>query len=254
VVQDNDYATWRAYSNNYWPAKYLIDKDGILRYQHFGEGAYFEVEQWIRTLLEETGANLRLVDPPTVEDQALDESYRASIRNEITNELYGGHGRNCVLSGFIFSNSSIDDSQYCKSKDQIASYTDQRVYKKHKMYLQGDWINEKERLRHGRETSSYEDYMLLRFAAKSVSVVLEPEKNKPYKVLVTLDGMHLTEANKGADVVIEGDGRSFIVVDKPRMYHVVEAPKYGTYNLKLSSNSADFAVFAFTFGVYAKGP
>ena len=43
------------------------------------------------------------------------------------------------------------------------------------------------------------------------------------------------------------------MVDKPRMYAVVEAPVYGTYDLKLSSNSTDFAFYAFTFGVYGEG-
>ena len=45
VVQDNDFGTWRAFENRYWPAKYLIDKDGYIRYSHFGEGAYQETEE-----------------------------------------------------------------------------------------------------------------------------------------------------------------------------------------------------------------
>lgn len=52
VVQDNDFKTWRAYKNRYWPAKYLIDKQGVVRYTHFGEGAYEETEQIIVDLLE----------------------------------------------------------------------------------------------------------------------------------------------------------------------------------------------------------
>src|SRR4051812_18986520 len=55
VVQDNDYATWDAYSNQYWPAKYLIDADGYVRYVHFGEGDYGKTENAIRTLLAESG-------------------------------------------------------------------------------------------------------------------------------------------------------------------------------------------------------
>src|SRR3989344_3629727 len=51
VMQDNDYATWRAYSNRYWPAKYLIDKTGHIRYAHFGEGEYDTTEKAIQQLL-----------------------------------------------------------------------------------------------------------------------------------------------------------------------------------------------------------
>lgn len=57
VVQDNDFSTWRAYDNNYWPAKYFIDKDGYIRYSHFGEGDYDQNEQVIQQLLAEIGAN-----------------------------------------------------------------------------------------------------------------------------------------------------------------------------------------------------
>lgn len=51
VVLDNDYNTWNAYENRYWPAKYFIDRDGNIRHYHFGEGAYDESEQVIQYLL-----------------------------------------------------------------------------------------------------------------------------------------------------------------------------------------------------------
>ncbi len=53
VALDNDYSTWKAYDNQYWPAEYLIDKKGIIRRTHFGEGEYEETEQVIQTLLKE---------------------------------------------------------------------------------------------------------------------------------------------------------------------------------------------------------
>ncbi|MGZ5357819.1 MAG: cytochrome c biogenesis protein DipZ [Solirubrobacterales bacterium] len=55
VVQDNDFGTWNAYGNRYWPAKYLVDADGQVRYVHFGEGSYEETEAAIRSLLREKG-------------------------------------------------------------------------------------------------------------------------------------------------------------------------------------------------------
>ena len=53
VAQDNNGATWNAYHNMYWPALYLIDKQGHIRYVHFGEGSYDEIEANIKTLLAE---------------------------------------------------------------------------------------------------------------------------------------------------------------------------------------------------------
>jgi cytochrome c biogenesis protein CcdA/thiol-disulfide isomerase/thioredoxin len=58
VALDNDYATWNAYSNQYWPAEYLLDRRGHLRHYHFGEGEYGRTEQLIRTLLAMPGRQL----------------------------------------------------------------------------------------------------------------------------------------------------------------------------------------------------
>ncbi len=55
VAQDNDFGTWNAFSNHYWPAKYLIDVDGYIRYEHFGEGGYDETDKAIQSLLAEAG-------------------------------------------------------------------------------------------------------------------------------------------------------------------------------------------------------
>ncbi|MCJ7624604.1 MAG: cytochrome c biogenesis protein DipZ, partial [Anaerolineaceae bacterium] len=57
VAQDNDFATWRAFNNRYWPAKYFIDAEGNVRYTHFGEGKYEESELVIKQLLSEIGVN-----------------------------------------------------------------------------------------------------------------------------------------------------------------------------------------------------
>lgn len=54
VAQDNDGETWRAYQNRYWPTKYLIDKQGQIRFRHIGEGRYAETEEVIQALLAET--------------------------------------------------------------------------------------------------------------------------------------------------------------------------------------------------------
>src|SRR5947209_6827538 len=55
VVQDNDYATWNNFNNQYWPAEYLIDAKGVIRRTHFGEGEYDQMEIAIQTLLKEAG-------------------------------------------------------------------------------------------------------------------------------------------------------------------------------------------------------
>ena len=193
-----------------------------------------------------------MLSPCPAPNQTLNSTFQKTIGAEITGELYGGYERGCGFSS-LSSNAYVANLERCRSKDIVTFYEDPGELKTHRMHLQGSWLPEKESLRHGRETANFEDSMLLRFAAKSVNIVLAPEKTEPYKVLVTLDGKYLNEHNKGEDVVIEEDGRSFLVVDQARMYSLVETPEYGTYDLKLSSNSTDFALYALTFGVYDEG-
>ncbi len=58
VAIDNDYAIWNAYHNQYWPAQYLVDAQGKIRYQHFGEGAYQEMDRTVQTLLNEAKSGI----------------------------------------------------------------------------------------------------------------------------------------------------------------------------------------------------
>ena len=95
IVQDNERGTWRAFRNRFWPAKYLIDRDGYIRYTHFGEGRYEETEQWIRKLLEETGADLSGISDETEQGPVIDsEARKASGDERRTRELYAGFRRN----------------------------------------------------------------------------------------------------------------------------------------------------------------
>ena len=78
VALDNDYGTWNAFRNQYWPAKYLIDRSGHLRYYHFGEGSYDTTEARIRTLLGENAGMLPVANElsdPTPTGLMTPESY-----------------------------------------------------------------------------------------------------------------------------------------------------------------------------------
>ncbi len=254
VALDNDYITWRSYENRYWPAKYLIDKDGILRYTHFGEGAYAETEAKIRSFLQQAGVDLSAVDDTPQEDQAYDSSFPRDRSARVTRELYAGHlrGYNDALYGL---GGYVWNREYYEGQNRVVDYVDPDDHFGDRIFLQGPWHNGPESLRHARETTNYEDYIFLRMSAKSANAVIKPEGPGagPFKVLVTLDEEYLTDSNKGEDVVIEEDGRSFLYIDEPRLYSIIEAPEYGTYDLKLSSNSSHFALYAFTFGIYESG-
>lgn len=80
VVQDNDYKTWDNYANQYWPAEYLIDRQGRVRHTHFGEGEYGQTESLIRRLLDAKGAHARRVPDTTPTGPMTPESYLGYAR------------------------------------------------------------------------------------------------------------------------------------------------------------------------------
>jgi thiol-disulfide isomerase/thioredoxin len=61
VAMDNDYTIWNAYRNQYWPAQYLVDAQGQIRYQHFGEGAYQETDRMVQNLLTEAKSGIEAI-------------------------------------------------------------------------------------------------------------------------------------------------------------------------------------------------
>ena len=252
VALDNNFVTWRSYSNRFWPAKYLIDKDGIVRYAHFGEGKYAETEQKIRELLEETGVDLSADGLDMPQDQVIDPAYRSTLNAEITRELYAGYtrGRSDVYSGRA---GYIVQPEYYLNPDVVAEFKVPDELFPHLIYFNGSWLSGPESTRHAKESENFEEYLTLIYSARSVNAVLTSETGKPYKVRITVDGEFLTEANKGADVTIGPDGESFVLVSEARLYNIVENPSYvRRERLKMSSNSADFGLFAFTFGIYQK--
>lgn len=258
VVQDNDYGTWRAYSNRYWPAKYLIDKDGYIRYRHFGEGAYQETEELIRDLLTETSTEVHDIPLDVRPRSEIDTDVYAasSAATSLTREIYAGYNRNysaMQLGGappYVLPR--VYPEYYGKS-DLVMQYTDPGEHDNHFLYIQGLWVNGKESLRHARVTSDYEDYVALRFYATTVNVVISLEENDPYDVRVTLDNQPLRADQTGTDIMYDDYGNSYIKVDESRMYRLVSTSSYGGHDLRLSSNSDDFYIFAFTFGAYAGG-
>ena len=246
IAQDNDFQTWRAYRNRFWPAKYLMDEEGIIRYTHFGEGAYDQTERRIRRLLEEAGADLSGV-PVGLQAGASQITPLASP-TRVTRELYGGTKRNRQPGG-----SYVAQIQYYQGGTRVIEYQDSGRHQNHRFYLQGAWYNDVEAIRHARQTENYEDYIALKFTGTSVNAVINPEKPASFEVQVTIDGRPLNPSEAGADLIV-ADGRSYFTVNGGRLYQVVALPEYGEHELKLSSNSDDFALFAFTFGANSQGP
>ena len=235
IALDSDHATWTAYRNSWWPRKYLVDQDGVVRYDHIGEGAYEETEGWIKRLLEEAGASVDGVE--SVMDP---ERLPTNRFGRVTPELYAG------TRGY-FNGHIGNVNEYQPLKD--AEYALPDSPRSDAIYLKGLWRAEREFIRHARETADFQDALVLRYRAASVNLVIRPEEGtEPFDLLILLDGEPLNGLDTGDDVTIGEDGQSFVRVDSPRMYSLVGSPEVARHELTIAAKSDAFAFYAFTFG------
>ncbi len=235
IAVDNHQATWDAFQNRYWPRKYLIDREGTIRYDHAGEGRYEATESWIRRLLAETGARVDAQTTAKDPDPGSEAAHRRA-----TPELYAG--LRGLLSGHIgnFNRQAIDAPfDYALPSKRVD----------HVLYLSGVWVQREESVRHGRTTPGFEDEIVLRYWARSVNLVIRPETSEVFDVRALLDGKPLESLHAGDDVTVTAQGESVVRVDGPRLYSLVASPEPGSHELRLSARSDAFAIFAFTFGV-----
>jgi cytochrome c biogenesis protein CcdA/thiol-disulfide isomerase/thioredoxin len=148
VALDNDFATWRAYDNQYWPAKYIVDRSGRVRYAHFGEGAYDETETWIRRLL---GEKVRVdAERTSVADR--------TPHDAVTPEIYLGYARLDHLDGPV-------------TFDREDTYTyPRRALMRDEVAYDGRWTVTPEHIAAGTGAR-----MSLRFRANEIFLVLAGE-------------------------------------------------------------------------------
>ncbi len=149
----------------------------------------------------------------------------------------------------------MQQTQHFQNKDQVSDFMISQNQLPPKINFQGPWHVGPESSTHCRMTESFEDHLSLVYSATSVNAVLTSDSGEPYKVRITVDEEYLTDVNKGSDIVIGDDGESYLWVTTPSLYNVINNDSYvRRETLKMSSNSPDFGLFAFTFGVYDTGP
>ena len=254
VAQDNDMKTWDSYGNMYWPAKYVLDKNGVVKYRHFGEGSYAETENAIRILLEDYGHNKIDYDNSLPVDQKVDRSFGQSVLPKVTPELYFGRRRN---AGILLSGGTpyIVQEEYYLDQEQPVVLIVPDVLSSDKIYLNGEWQIEEENVTHSRDSTDSSDFVAIKYSSKTVNVVMSSSTPTLQKIWVTVNGDWLTDQNKGDDVLLESTGESYIWIDKPQMYKVINHGKYEKdMTLNLATDSMGSQFYAFTFGVYEEGP
>jgi cytochrome c biogenesis protein CcdA/thiol-disulfide isomerase/thioredoxin len=228
VAIDNDYAIWRAFSNEYWPADYFIDANGKIRHHFFGEGDYAESEKVIQQLLAEAGkGNLSAGMVSVSATGAEAASDEADVKSP---ETYIGFARS---ENFASPGGAVGDTPHVYSTGDLKQLND--------WGLSGDWTV-------GGQSATLnktDGAIAFRFHARDLHLVLGPSADgKPVRFRVTVDGSAPGESH-GADVHADGEG----VVTEHRLYQLVrQSGPIMDRTFMIQFLDPDVQAYAFTFG------
>lgn len=236
VVTDNEGIIAHNYASRTWPAFFIIDKHGFIRYSNTAGGNYTTTERILQALLYDAGAEDEL---PLLMEPLRDEDRDGSLCYRSTPELFAGYVRGSIgnVEGF--------------SPESTVEYTDPAIYMDDRIYAVGSWMNDRNSLRHIEESDAG---IILNYHAVEVNAVLTPEGGRSCELVVRQDDAYLVEENKGRDVHIDTTGRSLLLVSEPRLYNLVRNPRYGEHVLKLDVGKDGVSLFSFNFvsGVIAE--
>jgi cytochrome c biogenesis protein CcdA/thiol-disulfide isomerase/thioredoxin len=223
VAQDNDYGTWNAYNNEYWPAEYLVDAQGRIRLADFGEGEYAAKERAIRSLLAEQGAS-GLGAPTRVHAQQPSEA-------EVTPESYlGAEQAQRFTNGPIAP--GLHDFGALPSASPPLSH----------LRYGGVW-----NVGEAGATAVRGATLELRFTARRVFLVLAPSPTgrptgEPMTADVLLDGRPIPPQLAGGDV-----HAATVTASADRLYRLVDLPGAQTHTLTVRAEPG-LQAYDFTFG------
>lgn len=220
VVQDNEYATWDAYDNHYWPEHYLIDINGLVVDQHIGEGGYADTEALIQKLLQERNQVLGLTTPIPTGTVAPGEDIEA-----YSPETYFGAARNDYLDNGVPHTAGVQTLSFPSA---IAP---------NKLYLSGTWNFAGE----SASTTAAGAGIKYSYDAKHVYIVAGSAHGADITVL--RDGVPV-DAQKGADVGAGG----VVHIQEPRLYKLIDEQDAGVHTIEIRVNSPGLEAFTFTFG------
>ncbi len=231
VAVDNNYAIWRAFNNQYWPAHYFIDARGQIRFHHFGEGEYAKSEQVIQQLLAEAGhAGAAKVAAGLGATGAQGVQMAADKAEIQSGETYLGYER---AENFA--------SPGGEAHDKAHTYTAPAQPALNDWGLAGTW---KVGAEHA-TLAGASGRIVYRFHARDLHLVLGPGKDgKPVRFRVTIDGAAPGDAH-GTDVAADGRG----TVTEQRLYQLVrQSGKVADRTFAIEFLDAGVEAYAFTFG------
>jgi len=241
VALDDDMTIWNEFKNQYWPADYIADRSGHIRYTHFGEGDYTDTENVIRTLLgvsptsaraqpkvatadatsaqntnPETYLGLEYQNPsqPLIQIQAGTHNYPAPAPGMVAAPQLGPGG------AISLANGTVEGA------------------------LVGHWTADNEAVTSAAAAAT----ILLGVHAKEVNLVMSTNSGRPIDAVVELDGLPVPAADRGANLHVDANGRTVVTVQPSDMYRLLLNSTVTDHVLSISATAPGLSAYDFTFG------
>ncbi|MDE1824888.1 MAG: redoxin family protein [Candidatus Micrarchaeota archaeon] len=222
VAMDNNYSTWLAYQNNAWPADYLIDKNGDVRYAQIGEGNYNQTEKVIQELLENAGYNvsagkINVTSTTNFSGIRSPETYFGYFTS-LEHQTPNGNTQKATLNGttnYILPNSILVNTAY----------------------LSGEWYSTPDSI-----VAVNNSKIIFVYDAKNVDLVAAGNSS----ISIFLNGTDLPQSYYGADDRLV-NGTATVTINASRLYNVIAGPSYGIHEIEIDAKPG-FRMYTFTFG------
>lgn len=228
VMLDSDRRLWKSYANEGWPALYLIDRRGRIVFDRLGEGGYQEFEGEIRQALAGLIGAKELPAPTGYADVPRRDCGSA------TPEISLGARADATRALTLDSDVSMRRAIIVESRDGEAAY-------------HGRWETEPDGLRLAQANKARTAFVRIVYRAAQALAVMSPPETGRTRVFVKQNDLWLHEGNKGRDIQFDDDGRSFVVLDSPRLYDLTRDSIFTAHELFLMPEQRGATVHGLSF-------
>ncbi len=234
--------TWESYGNSYWPKHVLIDKDGLIRYEHPGYGVIQEFEEAISDLLD-------LPYSKSNDDERKEKiTKEEEEENEIT-KIYGMHFAGMapeICVGYSRLRRFGNDQKIKMNDFNIIP--EPKTILDNNVYLRGKWRWDKEGIKSSTDYKEKDPAIIFKYnTATNVNIIVGSDDSKPAYAEIKLDGEYLSDDNKGYHVK-KKNGKSIIETTWPFINNIVKTKSREIHKVEIIPRTDNFYFYTFVFG------
>jgi len=235
-IVDERNVIWKAWDCTTWPDTFVVDRSGIIRGAHGGEGDYAALEGLVQRLLKEGHPELDFSKFLIPRDTALIGPACGPMSDELMIGAERGPASRIANAEGFEPGHTVDYK--ATTKHPLNSF-----------FVEGSWKNRPDDFESAEEPRPGRKVSLgISYQGREVYPVLDRGSKEPMEMVVTRDGAPIPEALRGKDVQVRPDGQTFVVIDESRMYYVIQGEDDGIHTLVFFPAGKGARICSFTFG------